>query len=62
MGGVFKKAPEAPDPPAPAAIPDKTDDAEEFALKEERRRSGSAKTFLTGNVAPKSTGRKTTLG
>ena len=65
MGGVFGGEPKEVTPPpvpAPPPIPTATDESEEFAIKEERRRSGLGKTFLTGNLSPKSTGKKTTLG
>ena len=65
MGGLFGdkpkevKPPPVPDPPP---VPVVSSEAEEFAAKEERRKSGVSKTFLTGNLTPKSTGKKTTLG
>ena len=65
MGGLFGggasevKAPPVPDPPP---IPTVQDEAEEFAIKEERKKSGVSKTFLTGNLSPTSTGKKKTLG
>ena len=70
---LFKKATEAifgkpPEPVKPPPVPDPppvpvvSSEAEEFAAKEERRKSGVSKTFLTGNLTPKSTGKKTTLG
>jgi len=61
IGGGAKEV-KAPPVPAPPPIPTVSSDAEEFAIKEERRKSGSAKTFLTGNLSPKSTGKKKTLG
>jgi len=51
-----------PPPPAPAPIPVIANEVEDFAMKEERNKSGFRKTFLTGNLTPKSTGKKTTLG
>jgi len=65
MGGLFGGKPKEVKPPpvpAPPPIPTVTDEAEEFAIKDERRKSGVARTFLTGNLSPKSTGKKTTLG
>lgn len=64
MGSVFDKPEpiEAPPVPEPPPVPTVQSEAEEFAVKQERQRSGRAKTFLTGNLAPKSTGKKTTLG
>ena len=65
MGSVFGgkpkevKPPPVPDPPP---VPVVTDEAEEFAQQAERRKSGRAKTFLTGNLSPRDTGKKTTLG
>ena len=58
-GGKTIKAPPVPDPPP---VPVVSDEAEEFAAREERRRSGISRTFLTGNLTPKSKGLKTTLG
>ena len=65
MGSVFGGSPdpiEAPPVPEPAPVPQVQSEAEEFAIKDERKRSGLSKTFLTGNLTPKSTGKKTTLG
>jgi len=65
MGGLFGdkpkevKPPPVPDPPP---VPVVSSEAEEFAAKEERRKSGISKTFLTGNLTPKSTGKKQLLG
>jgi hypothetical protein len=53
------KPPPVPDPPP---VPVKQTEAEEFALKEERGKSGFKSTFLTGNLTPKDTGRKKFLG
>ena len=58
-GGKEVKAPPVPDPPPVPVVSDKS---EEFAIKEQRKRSGISKTFLTGNLTPKSTGKKSTLG
>ena len=66
MGGLFGggkpkvvKPPPVPDPPP---VPVVSSEAEEFTLAEQRKRSGISKTFLTGNLTPKSTGKKKTLG
>lgn len=65
MGGLFGgkpktvKAPPVPDPPP---IPVVSDESEEFAIKEQQKRSGVRQTFLTGNLTPKTTGKKRTLG
>jgi len=55
------KAPPPPPPVAPAAIQD-VSKAPEEAVKTQRRKSGYQKTVLTGNLTPKMTGKKTTLG
>ena len=54
--------PKMPDPVAPAPIPILADETGDFEAKEARKRSSYRKTFLTGNLTPKSTGKKTTLG
>jgi len=65
MGGLFGgkpkevKPPPVPDPPP---VPVVSDEAEEFAIREQQKRSGASKAFLVGNLTPKSTGRKKTLG
>ena len=64
MSGAFDEPekitpPPVPDPPP---VPIVQDEAEEFALQEEKKKSGFKSTFLTGNLTPKSTGLKTTLG
>ena len=64
MSGLFGKTPEvkAPPVPDPPPVPVVSSEQEEFTAREERRKSGLSKTFLTGNLTPKSTGKKTTLG
>jgi hypothetical protein len=64
MGGLFSKPKtvKAPPVPPPPPVPVVSGEAEEFAAREERKKSGIAKTFITGNLTPKSTGKKTTLG
>ena len=61
LGGGAKevKAPPVPDPPP---VPVVSDESEEFELQKLRQRSGFEQTFLTGNLTPKSTGKKRTLG
>ena len=66
MGGIFgsnkpKKVvpPPVPDPPP---VPVVSDESEEFAIKQQQRKSGASKAFLVGNLTPKSTGKKRTLG
>ena len=53
------KPPPVPDPPP---IPVVGEEPEEFALKEKQRKSGAEKTFLTGSLTPKSSGKKAVLG
>ncbi len=64
MGGLIDKPKEVQPPPVPdpPPIPVVSDEAEGFAAQEERRKSGISKTFLTGNLTPKSVGKKKTLG
>jgi hypothetical protein len=65
MGSIFGGTPdpiEAPPVPEPAPIPVVQDEAQEFAVQEERARSGISKTFLTGNLSPSSTGKKKKFG
>ena len=64
MGGLLDKPktvkpPPVPDPPP---IPVVSDEAEKFTVQEIRRRSGVRQTFLTGNLRPKPSGKKKTLG
>ncbi len=61
LGGKSKEV-KAPPVPDPLPVPVVSDESEEFAIKEQRRRSGISKTFLTGSLTPKSTRKKTTLG
>jgi len=64
MGGLVSKPKTVKPPPVPEPppVPTVQDEAEEFAIREEQRRSGLSKTFLTGNLKPQPTGKKTTLG
>ena len=64
MGGLLDKPktikpPPVPDPPA---IPVVSDEAEEAEIQKLRQRSGFEQTFLTGNLTPRSTGKKRVLG
>lgn len=64
MGGLFGGKPKeikAPPVPPPPAIPVVQDEAAEFAVKEQARKSGFQQTFLTGNLTPKPTGKKKLL-
>jgi hypothetical protein len=56
------KAVKAPPVPAPATIPDTAPEAGEDEAKRVRRQMGYQKQILTGNLTPKSTGKRTTLG
>lgn len=51
-----------PPVPAPAPIPDVSEEAPEEAMKKARRRRGFERTIITGSLAPSPTGKKTTLG
>ena len=62
FGGGRAKEVKPPPVPDPAPIPVVSDEAGEFAAKEERKKSGISRTFLTGNLTPKSTGKKQLLG
>ncbi len=64
MGGLFDKPKvvKTPPVPPPPPIPVVQDEAAEFEVKEQARRSGFQQTFLTGNLIPKSTGKKRFLG
>ena len=62
LGGSKPKEVKAPPVPPPPPIPVVSDEAEEFAIKEQRKRSGFEQTFLTGSLTPKPTGKKRTLG
>lgn len=66
MGGLFGKPkavapPPLPPVPAPAAIPEVTEEAGEAAVRKARRRRGFAKTIVTGALEP-ATKKKTLLG
>jgi hypothetical protein len=62
MSGSLPDEVKPPPVPAPAPVPVVQDKAEEFALKEEQSKSGFKSTFLTGNLTPRDTGKKTFLG
>ncbi|GAF78492.1 unnamed protein product [marine sediment metagenome] len=61
LGGKPKEVKPPPVPPPPP-VPEVQEEAEEFALKEKRGRSGFEQTFLTGSLTPKTTGKKKRLG
>ena len=64
MGGLFGgggKTVKAPPVPEPPPVPIASDEAEDFAVKEQQKKSGASKTFLTGNLTPKYTGKKRSL-
>jgi len=56
------KVVKAPPVAAPAATPQETEQAGDTESKKVRRQMGYQRQILTGNLAPKSTGLKTTLG
>ena len=62
IGGKKPKEVKPPPVPDPPPIPVVSDEAEEFAIRSLRKKSGISKTFITGNLTPKSTGKKKTLG
>ena len=65
MGGLFGgggKTVKAPPVPEPPPVPIVGDESDEFVADEIRSRSGVSKTFLTGNLTPKSTGKKKIFG
>ncbi len=62
FGGDTPKEVKAPPVPEPPPVPVVSDEAEEFALAEQKRASGIGKTFLTGPLTPKSTTKKKVLG
>lgn len=62
IGGPKPKKVKPPPVPDPPPIPVVSDEAEGFGIQKLRKRSGARQTFITGNLTPKSTGRKTTLG
>ena len=65
MGSVFGEKPKKVTPPVPdppQAVPVASTEAEDFAAKQQAKKSGATKAFLTGNLIPKSSGKKKTLG
>ncbi len=65
MGGLFGDKPKVVQPPPvppPPPVPVVSDEAEKAEIAKLRKRSGARQTFLTGNLTPRSTGKKTTLG
>jgi hypothetical protein len=64
MGKIFSKpkAVKAPAPPPPEAIPQEAEQAGDSEAKKVRKQFGYERQILAGNLAPKSTGKKTTLG
>lgn len=55
------KSVKAPPPPAPQAVIETGPETSEAEIKKQKKKSGYAKTVITGNLAP-STGKKTALG
>ena len=65
MGGLFGGSPKKVTPPPvpdPPPVPVVSDEADEFEIKEQQKKSGASKAFLTGNLSPKDTGKKKVLG
>jgi hypothetical protein len=62
FGGGKPDKVEAPKVPDPPPVPVVGDENEELALSELKKKSGFKKTFLTGQLTPKSTGKSKTLG
>ena len=65
MGGLLggnQKAVQPPPVPEPPPVPITPPESGEEEAKKQRRKSGFSKTFLTGNLTPKSTGLSRTLG
>lgn len=56
------KAVKPPPPPAPAAVPESAPEAGEDEAKRVRKQMGYQSSILTGNLKPKSTGKRATLG
>ncbi len=61
-GGSKPKTVKPPPVPDPPAIPVVSDEQEELEIQKLRQRSGVSRTFITGNLTPRSTGKKRTLG
>lgn len=69
MGSLFSKpkSAKAPPPADPVAIPEHSGEVEDWIQRLSQRRSGFARTFLTGNLTPATPGasrypQKTRLG
>ena len=65
MGGIFSKPKKVDAPPAPPIEPPLTIEdtgAGDAERKKIRRRKGRKDTFLTGDLVPSETGKKTKLG
>ncbi len=64
MGGLLDKPKpiQAPPVPPPPPVPVVQEEAAEFEVREQARKSGFAQTFLTGALTPKPTGKKKFLG
>ena len=65
MSGLFGGEPKIITPPPvpdPPPVPVVSDEAEEFAIREQRKKSGFQDTFLTGSLTPKPTTKKKLLG
>ena len=64
MAGLFSKpsVPSMPKVPPPPALPIKTSEPADQAARLASRRAGFAKTILTGDLEPKTAGKKTLLG
>ena len=66
MAGLFSSPKRAkvtvPPPPDPQPIPEISDETGDEAMRKAVAKSGRSKTFLTGNLVPTPTGKKTTLG
>jgi len=64
MGSLFSnpKSVKAPPIPAPQAVPQENPESSDDAYRKMFRRSGYAKTTVTGPLTPMGTGKKAVLG
>ncbi len=64
MSFLFPKAsaPKPPPVPPPAPIPQVGPETEDWAMIQAKKRAGFAKTIVTGDLSPVSTGKKKLLG